>query len=94
MLILSQEAWSAGDPARIGQLAGAAVIEARRRSAVPDDWLLLLLPHSNVAWPEAEAFAALSAVAAHHGIHLAGSLALEPASGGAVGHYRDHTAAE
>lgn len=84
MLILSQEAWSAGDPARLGQIVGAAVIEARRKGEDGDDWTLLLLPHSGVVWPEPEAFSALSALAARHAIHLAGSLALEPAAGGAV----------
>ncbi|WP_232494668.1 nitrilase-related carbon-nitrogen hydrolase [Novosphingobium kaempferiae] len=87
MLILSQEAWSAGDPARLGQIAGAAVIEARRRGdggESGDGWMLLLLPHSGVVWPETEAFEALAATAKRHAIHLAGSLAVEPAAGGAV----------
>ena len=84
MLILSQEAWSAEDANRIDQIAGAAVIEARRRSASSNEWVLLLLPHSGVACPEAEAFRALGAAAAHHGIYLAGSLALQPSTGGAA----------
>src|SRR5690606_33168083 len=84
MLILSQEAWSAVDAHRIDQIAGAAVIEARRRSASSNEWILLLLPHSAVACPEAEAFRALGAAAAHHGIYLAGSLALQPSAGGAI----------
>lgn len=84
MLILSQEPWSAGDAGRIGRLAGASVTEARRRVAKADEWILLLLPHSGVVQPEDAAFATLGATAQRHGIHLAGSLVVQPAAGGAA----------
>ena len=82
MLILSQEPWSAGDAGRISQLAGTAVTEARRREAKPDEWILLLLPHSGVVQPEGAPFEALGGAAARHGIHLAGSLVVEPTGAG------------
>lgn len=84
MLILSQEAWSAGDAGRLDDLVGAAVSMARRRVSTDNDWLLMLLPHSGIAVPEAEALAALRKLAVAHGVHLAGSLLVQPQAGGAA----------
>ncbi len=83
MLILSQEVWSGIDPDRLDHLAGAAVAEARHRAG-SDDWILLLLPHSGVASPKAEAVSALGATAARHRIYLAGSFNAQAEQGEAV----------
>ena len=84
MLILSQEPWSADDAGRMSRLVSAAVSQGRRRGGFNEDWTLLLLPHSGSVTKETEAFAAVAAAAASHGIYLAGSMVVEPTSGGAV----------
>jgi predicted amidohydrolase len=82
MLILSQESWSAGNPVRLSQIVGAAVVEADRRGDGSEDWTLLLLPHAREATAEAAAMATLSATAAEFGLYLSGSATLDLAMGG------------
>lgn len=74
MLYLSQAPWSVLDEAELDASVRLAADEARLQLLGRDEPILLLLPHSPVMAPRADAFVMLGMIAARHGLYLAGSL--------------------
>lgn len=84
MLMLSQTAWSALDAAKLDKIVAAAAAEGTRQSGGPDDWLLILLPHSSVVAPEGESLARIGEIATARKAYLAGSAQLSASDSGAA----------